>query len=48
MANAQGERFVGTWLATDRSKSYQITFTLGKETFVECSVYVCSLQTASV
>ncbi len=31
MANAQGERFVGTWLATDGSKSYQITFTLGKE-----------------
>ena len=32
MANAQGERFVGTWLATDGNKSYQITFTLGKET----------------
>ena len=32
MANAQGERFVGTWLATDGNKSYQIIFTLGKET----------------
>ena len=31
MANAQGERFVGTWLSTDGNKSYQITFTLGKE-----------------
>jgi len=30
MANAQGERFVGTWLATDGNKSYQITFKLGK------------------
>jgi hypothetical protein len=32
IANAQGERFVGTWLATDGNKSYKIAFVLKQET----------------
>lgn len=32
IANAQGERFVGTWLATDGNTSYKIAFVLKQET----------------